>query len=197
MKHYIDALENPVTEFLLTLKSIKEDIRDGIDELEESGQTLRKDKRQKENVAAWKAARETLKTALEELDEVYATILLATPQYVQDEVGDDAGLDTSPDAIQQVQMEMKAYLEQVESSPARMACEAACSAADVMFRTQITTVEQTHDAIVDVAAKAREMAFQSAMLVYRDTCMQALEACHMQGTGDMDGLTSKIGITKH
>jgi len=118
MKNHIGTLENPATEFLLTLKSIKDDVMDGIKKLEESGQSLRKDKKQKDNVAAWGCARETLKTALEELDEVYATVLTAAPKDVQDEVEDHAWLDTSPDAIQQVIAEMKLHLKHLESSSA-------------------------------------------------------------------------------
>jgi len=80
---------------------------------------------------------------------------------------------------------MRGYLERVGDNPTRMACEAACTAADVMFRTQIAMIEQTYEATESIAAQARDMAMQSAALVYQDTCMQAVETCRaVEGTSN-------------
>jgi len=37
--------------------------------------------------------------------------------------------------------------------------------------------QQTYEATESVAAQARDMATQTAVLVYQDTCMQAVETC--------------------
>jgi len=168
--------ENPLFEFLLTLQSITDDVKDALEELEESGQALRKGESAKPNIEAWKSAREVLTTAQEELSEVYATVLSAAPKSVQEEIGSGEDIDTSPAGIQALQAQMRNYLDGVDSRSARAACGAAMAAAEVMFRTQLAMAQQTYEAIESVASQARDMALQSAALVYQDTCMQAMEA---------------------
>jgi len=46
-------------------------------------------------------------------------------------------------------------------------------------------IEQTYEATESIAAQARDMAMQSAALVYQDTCMQAVETCRaVEGTSN-------------
>jgi len=173
----IDEPENPLVEFLLTLESVKDDIKDALEELEESSKALRKDKSAKHNLQASKQARQTLTTAHEVLDELHATVLSGAPESVQEEVCSGEDIDTSPEGIQALQTRMRGYLERAGDNPARMACEAACTAAEVMFRTQLAMINQTYEATESIAAQARDMAMQAAALVYQDTCMQAVETC--------------------
>jgi len=176
-KNNINEDENPLVDFLLTLESIKDDIKDALEELEESGRALGKDKQAKHNLQALKTARQTLATAHEELDELHATVLSGAPESVLEEIASGEDIDTSPEGIKSLQAQMRGYLERVGDNPTRMACEAACTAADVMFRTQIAMIEQTYEATESIAAQARDMAMQAAALVYQDTCMQAVETC--------------------
>jgi len=176
-KTNINEDENPLVEFLLALESIKDDIKDALEEFEESGKALGKDKQARHNLQALKAARQTLATAYEELDELHATVLSGAPESVLEEVGSGKDIDTSPEGIQSLQAQMRGHLERVGNNPTRMACEATCTAADVMFRTQLAMINQTYEATESIAAQARDMAMESAALVYQDTCMQAVETC--------------------
>jgi len=176
-KTNIEDDENPLVDFLLTLESVKDDIKDALEELEESGKALRKDKQAKHNLQALKEAHKTLATAHEALDELHATVLSGAPESVQEEVGSGEDIDTSPEGIQALQAQMRGYLERAGNNPSRMACEAACTAADIMFRTQLAMIDQTYEATESIAAQARDRAMQAAVLVYQDTCMQAVETC--------------------
>jgi len=49
-------------------------------------------------------------------------------------------------------------------------------------------IEQTYEATESIAAQARDMAMQSATLVYQDTCMQALGTC-----GEVEGAANGRG----
>jgi len=177
IKTNIDEDENPLVDFILTLESVKDDIKDALEELDESGKALRKDQRAKSSFQALKAARETLTTAHEALDKLHATVLSDAPESVLEEIGSSEDIDTSPEGVKSLQAQMRRYLERVGDNPTRMACEAACTAADVMLRTQLAMIEQTYEATESIAAQARDAAMESAALVYQDTCMQALEAC--------------------
>jgi len=176
-KTNIDEDENPLVDFLLTLESVKDDIKDALEELDESSKSLRKDKQAQHNLQALKEACQTLTTAHEELDELHATVLSGAPESVQEEVCSGEDIDTSPEGIQALQAQMRGHLERIGDNPLRMACEAACTAAEVMFRTQLAMINQTYEATESVAAQARDMAMESAALVYQDTCMQAVETC--------------------
>jgi len=184
-KTKINEDENPLVDFLLTLESVKDDIKDALEELAETGKSLRKDKQVKHNLQALKTARQTLATAHEALDELHATVLSSAPESVLEEIGSGEDIDISPEGIQALQAQMRGYLERVGENPHRMACEAACTAADVMFRTQFAMAQQTYEATESVAAQARDMAMQAAALVYQDTCMQAVETCRtVEGTSN-------------
>jgi len=179
MKINIDEPTNPLVEFLLTLQSVRDEVKGALEELQESGKALRKDKKAKLNVEAWKSACGVLTTAHEELAEVCATVLSSAPESVQEEVGGGEDIDTSPEGIQKLQAQMLAYLEGLGAgtSPPHMASQAACTAAEVMFRMQLAMAMQTYEATVAAAEQARNATFQASALVYQDTCMQALETC--------------------
>jgi len=169
----------------LTLESVKDDIKDALEELEESSKSLRKDKQAQHNLQALKEACQTLMTAYSELDELHATVLSSAPESVQEEVGSGEDIDTSPEGIKSLQAQMREHLERVGDNPLRMACEAACTAADVMLRTQLAMAQQTYEATESVAAQERDMAMQSAASVYQNTCMQAVETCRaVEGTSN-------------
>jgi len=181
MNTNIDELNNPIVGFLLTLQSIRDDVKAALEELHEDGKTLRKDEQAKWTLSAWKGAQDTLTTAHEELDELYATVLTSAPESVQEEIGTGEDIDTSPEGIQAQQARIRECLEQLAPGAARLACEAVCAAADVMLRTHLEMAAQTFEATVHTAEQARDTALQAAALVYQDTCMQALEA---RGAGE-------------
>jgi len=134
-KTNINDDENPLVDFLLTLESVKDDIKDALEELDETGKSLRKDKQAKHNFQALKEVRQTLATVHEALDELHATVLSSAPESVLEEICSGEDIDTSPEGIQALQAQMRRHLERVGDNPLRIACEAACTAADVMLRT--------------------------------------------------------------
>jgi len=177
MKTTTDKLTDIVVGFLWAVQLIRDDVKNALDDLDDNGKELRKDKQSKPTLSVLKHTRATLATAHKVLAELYGTMLSSSPALVRKKLDSGEDIDTSPEGVKSLQAQMRGYLEHVGDNPARMACEAACTAADVMLRAQLSMIDQTYKATESIAAQARDEAIEAVALVYQDTCMQALEAC--------------------